>query len=201
MTAIATPFDEQDIPSSHVRIDGGMQFWAGLSYGSASLVNYLILTGQIHLPPPMIGMVWMGASAVFILFGIVLKVGTPRALLTDPAFRRFRAIWVSLLLGAAFLIAALIIMMLKFQLGANIAFVVSPIAMSVYGIGWRVAAVTSGQRWLHLLSFGSFACALGLAALAGSPNQSLVYSLGLVVFAIIPGLMLLLRRPATAYAG
>lgn len=201
MSAIATTFDTEDRLPSRVTIDGGMQFWAGLSYGAASLINYLTLTGHIHLPPPMIGMVWMGASAVFVVFGVVLKLGTPRALLADPAFRRFRAIWGSLILGAAFLVAALIIMMVKFGLPADTAFVVSPIALSVYGIGWRVAAVMSGQRWANLLSIGSFVCALCLATLAGSPNQSLVYSLGLVVFAIVPGLVLLLRRPAPAYAG
>jgi len=180
-----------------VIMDGGMQFWAGLSYGAASLVNYLYLSGLIRLATPaMLGLVWMAATAAFVLFGVILKVGTERALLREPGFKRFRALWGSLILGAGFLIGALIIMMNRFGLGANTAFIVSPIALSVYGIGWRLAAVTTCRKWPNLLSVGAFLCAIYLATLAGTPQQSLVYTLCLVAFAIIPGLLLLLRRSA-----
>ncbi len=52
----------------------------------------------------------------------------------------------------------------------------------------------TGRRWTGLLSLGCFAGAIGLAVLAGQPEQSLVYTLCLVVFAVIPGLLLMLRR-------
>lgn len=197
MSAITFTADETHAAShsSGVVIDGGMQLWAGLAYGSASFVNYLVLSGVVHLPHPgMIGMVWMAATAAFVLFGVILKVGTDRVLLKDPGFRRFRATWGSLILGAAFLVGALIIMMMKFGQGANIPFITAPIAMVVYGIGWRLAAVMSGRKWPNLLSVGSFLCAVYLATLAGTPQQSLVYTLCLVVFAVLPGVALLLRK-------
>ncbi len=197
MSAIAlNPDDDRAVSSSSsAAIDGGMQLWAGLSYGSASFVNYLVLSGVVHLPNPgMIGMVWMAATAAFVLFGVVLKVGTDRAVLKDVGFRRFRAAWGSLILGAAFLVGGMIIMMLKFGQGLNIPFITAPIAMVVYGIGWRLAAVMSGRKWPNILSLGSFLGAIYLATLAGTPQQSLVYTLCLIVFAVIPGLALLLRR-------
>ena len=187
--------DNQIGPSSPaIRIDGGMQFWAGLSYGSASLANYLVLSGRLHISPAFIGMAWLVATAVFVLFGVVLKVGTDRNLLNDPGFKTFRAMWGSLILGAAVLVAAVITLMIKFQMGANSAFVTAPIALCVYGIGWRMAAVMSRQKWLNALSLASFVSAIYLATLAGSPQQSLAYSLCLIVVAIMPGLVLLLRR-------
>ncbi len=184
--------------SSHmVAMDGGMMFWAGLSFGTASFVQYLVLSGHIALiHPAMMGLLWMGATVAFVLFGFVLKVGSDRLLLQQPAVRRFRSVWGSLILGAFVVIAALMIMMAKFGLGANAAFVVSPITLSVYGIGWRVAALMTGKRWPNLLSLGCFAGAVALACLAGRPEQSLAYTAALIVFTILPGLSLLLRQNA-----
>lgn len=192
----ATPTDtsaDPDVPA--VALDGGMQFWAGLSYGSASLVNYFVLSGRLHLPhPAMIGLVWMAASVAFVLFGVVLKVGSDPMLRLDPGHRRFRAIWLSLILGAFAVMTALAIVLSKLAPGFNISLLSAPITLSVYAVGWRVAGIMTGRRWPGLLSLGCFAGALGLAALAGQPEQSLAYTLCLVAFAVIPGLVLMLRR-------
>ncbi len=197
MTAITYDTELEAPTGAHVHLDGGMMFWAGLSYGGASFLQYLVLSGRIELPNPgLVGLVWPIASAVFVLMGLVFKVGSdPVALRTAPV-RRFRAIWTSLILGAFVVVTALMIMAGKFGLGVNAPFLVSPVAMCVYGIGWRLAAVMSGQKALNLLSIGAFGCVVALALLAGTPQQSLLYAIGLTVFAIIPGLWLLMRRPA-----
>jgi len=193
MSSLALAGDDVRAPSS-VAIDGGMQFWAGLCFGSASFVNYLVLSGTIHLPHPgLIGLVWMAATAGFILFGLVFKVGTDRAQLQDPAFRRFRALWGTLIIGAMIMVGTLILLMSRFGIAEQSSFVVSPINLCIYGIGWRLVAVTSGRKWPNLLSLGCFVCAPLLAFLAGTPTQSLVYTGCLIVFAVIPGLALLLR--------
>ena len=199
MTSLALEHEDIAPVPTPVAIDGGMQMWAGLSYGSASLVNYLVLSGAIHLPnPAIIGLVWMAATAAFILFGIVLKVGTDRRQLQDAGVRRFRSLWGSLILGAMVLVVTVIVLMSRFDLAQQSSFVVSPIAMAIYGIGWRMAAVTSGRKWPNLLSVGCFLSAPYLATLAGTAQQSLVYTLCLAAFAVLPGLYLLLRRPVVA---
>lgn len=190
--ALAT---ETDSPApSVVGMDGGMQFWAGLCYGCASLVNYMVLSGRVHLPnPAIIGMVWMAASAGFILFGLVLRIGSDRVMIRHPAVRRFRALWGTLILGAMVLVGTVIILMSRFDMAAQSSFVVSPIAMAIYGIGWRMAALTSGRTWPNLLSAGCFLSAPYLASLAGTPEQSLVYAICQATFALLPGLFLLMR--------
>ncbi len=193
MTAVA--YDESLVASKPaLPIDGGMQFWSGLSFGSASLVNWLVLSGQLTISPAFIGMAYMAATCVFLTMGVAFKVGTDRAMLQDAGYRRFRAVWGSLIIGAMFVIGALAIMLTRLHMAADIAFVISPVALCVYGIGWRVAAVMSGQRWPNFLSLGSFVAALYLATLAGTPQQSLAYTLCLITLAVIPGLLLLLRR-------
>jgi hypothetical protein len=197
MSTLSLAIDTPHTPSQSLAMDGGMLFWAGLSYGAASFVQYLVLSGHVALVhPAMMGLVWMGATVAFVLFGFILKIGSDRLLLQQPAVKRFRAVWGSLIVGAGVVVAALMIMMVKFGAGAHAAFIVSPVALSVYGIGWRVAAVMTARRWPNLLSLGCFAGAIGLALLAGQPEQSLAYSAALIVFAIVPGLALLLRQNA-----
>ncbi len=193
----ATAYIEEVTPEAtgHIAMDGGMMFWAGLSFGTASFVQYLVLSGLLTLPnPAMLGLLWMGATACFMLFGVIFKIGTDPLRLRDPAFRRFRAMWGSLILGAAIVIVALMIIMVKFHVGPASAFIVSPIAMSVYGIGWRVASIVTGQRWANFLALGAFTCTPLLALLAGNPVQYLTYTGCLLIFAIIPGLYLMMRR-------
>ncbi len=192
-TYAQTEFEDAGAPS--VTLDGGMMLWAGLSFGSASLVQYLTLANLIHLPhPAMAGMVWMVAMAVFVMGGIVLKIGSKRSHLDHPAVKRFRSIWLSLILGALVVTAALVVVLVKAHLGATAAFISAPIMTSVYGVGWRIAGVMSGNKAFTFLSLGSFAAAIGLAALAGMPEQSLGYAAALVCFAVLPGAVLMTRQ-------
>jgi hypothetical protein len=178
-----------------VTLDGGMMLWAGLSFGTASLVQYLTLANLIHLPnPAMAGMIWMVAMLVFVLGGIVFKIGSRKSHLDHPEVKRFRSIWLSLILGALVVTAALVVVLIKAHLGATAAFISAPIMTSVYGVGWRIAGVMSGKKLFNILSLGGFAAAIGLAALAGQPEQSLGYAAALVCLAVLPGAMLMRRQ-------
>jgi len=190
---VQTDFTEAD--ASAVTLDGGMMLWAGLSFGTASLVQYLALANVIRLPnPAMTGLIWMAAMVVFVVGGIVLKIGSKRSHLDHPAVKRFRSIWLSLILGALVVTAALIVVLIKAHLGATAAFISAPIMTSVYGVGWRIAGVMSGKKLFNILSLGGFAAAIGLAALAGTPEQSLGYAAALVCLAVLPGAMLMRRQ-------
>lgn len=182
-------------PPSGATLDGGMMLWAGLSFGAASLVQYLTLANLIRLPhPAMAGLIWMAAMAVFVVGGLVLKIGSKRSHLDHPAVRRFRSIWLSLILGALVVTAALAVVLVKAHLGATAAFISAPIMTSVYGVGWRIAGVMSGNKLFNLLSLGGFAAAIGLAMLAGMPEQSLGYAMALVCLAVLPGAVLMTRQ-------
>ncbi len=195
---MSTTYAEADFAAadpSAVTLDGGMMLWAGLSFGTASLVQYLILANIIHLPnPAMSGLIWMAAMAVFVVGGIVLKIGSRRSHLDHPAVKRFRSIWLSLILGALVVTAALVVVLVKAHLGATAAFISAPIMTSVYGVGWRIAGVMSGNKLFNILSLGGFAAAIGLAWLSGTPEQSLGYAAALVCFAVLPGAVLMTRQ-------
>jgi len=172
-----------------------MMLWAGLSFGTASLVQYLTLANIIHLPhPAMAGLIWIAAMIVFVCGGIVFKVGSRRSHLDHPAVKRFRSIWLSLILGAMVVTGALILVLVKAKMGATAAFISAPVMTSVYGVGWRIAGVMSGTRAFNILSLGAFAAAIGLAWLAGTPEQSLGYAAALVCFAVLPGAVLMTRQ-------
>ncbi len=192
-TYVQTDFDDTASPA--VTLDGGMMLWAGLSFGTASLVQYLTLANIIHLPhPAMAGLIWMVAMIVFVFGGIVLKIGSKRSHLNHPAVKRFRSIWLSLILGAAVLTGALILVLVKANMGPTAAFISAPIMTCVYGVGWRIAGVMSGNKAFNFLSLGAFAAAVGLAWLAGTPEQSLGYAAALVCFAVLPGAVLMSRQ-------
>lgn len=178
-------------PSGSI-LDGGMMLWAGLSFGTASFVQYLTQTDIIHLPSPALtGVIWMAAMAVFVLGGVVFKLGSSRAHLDHPAVRRFRSIWLSLILGGMVVTAALIVVLIRAKAGAVSAFVSAPVMTCVYGAGWRIAGVMSGRKIFGYLSLGSFAAAIGLACLAGTAGQSLAYAATLLCFAVVPGALLM----------
>jgi hypothetical protein len=90
--------------------------------------------------------------------------------------------------------AALVVVLVKAHLGATAAFIAAPIMTSVYGVGWRIAGVMSGAKVFNILSLGGFAAAIGLAGLAGQPEQSLGYAAALVCLAVVPGAVLMARQ-------
>ena len=84
-------------------------------------------------------------------------------------------------------------------------FVLNTITMfvvSVYGIGWALAATITRQGWMSVTAFFTFLTVPVLGALVGSGQEFLAYAITLVLIAVIPGIRLraAARVPATARA-
>jgi hypothetical protein len=84
-------------------------------------------------------------------------------------------------------------------------FVLNTITMfvvSVYGIGWALAATITRQGWMSVTAFFTFFTVPVFGALAGSGQELLAYAITLVLIAVIPGLRLraAARAPATTRA-
>jgi hypothetical protein len=80
-------------------------------------------------------------------------------------------------------------------------FVLNTITMfviSVYGIGWALAATIARQGWMSVTAFLTFLAVPVFGALAGSGKEFLAYAITLVLIAVIPGLRL--RAAARALA-
>ena len=62
--------------------------------------------------------------------------------------------------------------------------------MSVYGIGWSVAAAMARERWMGFVAIGAFATVPLMGLVIGTGHAYLIYALALVLWALIPGLRL-----------
>jgi len=72
-------------------------------------------------------------------------------------------------------------------------FVINTITMfvvSVYGIGWALAATITRQGWMSVTAFFTFLTVPVFGALVGSGQEFLAYAITLVLIAVIPGLHL-----------
>ena len=62
--------------------------------------------------------------------------------------------------------------------------------VSVYGIGWALAATITRQGWMSVTAFFTFVTVPVFGALVGSGQEFLAYAITLVLIAVIPGLHL-----------
>jgi hypothetical protein len=172
-------------------IDGVPMFWAGLVYGGANLVQYMVRTGDLKLSGPQLGMMWMGATALFIAAAFVFKLGVNKAFAQRPEVRRFRAIWGSLLIGIALAVIAAMTVLGKYQQFALMPFMIAPIGLMLYAAGWRIAAIMSRNATFNILAVASVAAGFGLAFSAGQVWQPMAYALCLFALAMTPGFILM----------
>lgn len=62
--------------------------------------------------------------------------------------------------------------------------------VSVYGIGWALAATITRQGWMSVTAFFTFLTVPVFGGLVGSGQEFLAYAITLVLIAVIPGLHL-----------
>jgi hypothetical protein len=180
------------VPASRVKvIDGVPMFWAGLIFGSANLVQYMVKTGDLSLTGPQIGMMWMGAMAIFVVAAFVLKLGVNKDFAKRDEVKRFRAIWGSLLLGIFLAVIAAMMVLGKFQQFTLMPFMIAPIGLMLYAAGWRIAAIMSRNGAFNILAIASVAAGFALAFSAGQVWQPMAYALCLFVLAMVPGFVLM----------
>lgn len=195
MTATALSIDTPVRPAS-ATIDGSPMFWAGLIFGSMNIVQFAIRSGYAQTPGPVIGLMWMGALFTFIMAAFVLKIGSSAAFRAQPEVRAFRKQWGLLILGGGLLIGVVMGVLGYLKLYALMPVVPAPLALIVYAVGWRMAAVSSGRAGFNGLSVAALAAAAGLtvvAVYAGPAWQALAYALVLFILAAAPGLALILN--------
>jgi len=197
MTVAALSASPTDAASRTVSpVDGAPMFWAGLIFGSMNLAQFAIRAGYAQIPGQMLGLMWMGAMGTFIMAAFGLRLGSDATLRDHPGVKRFRAVWGGLILGGGAVIAIVMSLLGYLRLYELMPLVPAPLALIVYAIGWRVAAVMSRRRIFNLLSLAALAAAAGMAALAvyaGATWLALGYALVLFALAAVPGLILILN--------
>ena len=78
---------------------------------------------------------------------------------------------------------------------------ISLFVVSVYGIGWMLAAAVTRQGWMSATAFFTFLTVPVLGALVGTGQDYLAYAIALVLIAVVPGFRLRAAARATTAAG
>lgn len=172
---------------------------AGLSFGTASLGAYGIMTGIVPVDSSWINGCW-GASAVVFFVTLMLAkgryAGRPGAAATNN--RAVQAVWMGsgwAIFAFAMAIAAMALRMHSenplFYFG-----LFAPFVLSVYGISWTVAAVMSGRTWIWAVALSCYVAAVAMGWLAGTSEQFLAYAGALYLLAAAPGAVLMRGEPS-----
>lgn len=179
-------------------LGGSILVAAGLIFGAASIIEWMMATGVVSADGVDHLYLW-GASGALFAVALVVLIGRQRrrAGVMSPANRAFGNAWMGVGLGIFSMSIALTLLIM--ETGAEqIALVFPPLIFALYGSGWAVSAAMSNQKWLWWPAFGGWLAAPAVALAAGRPEMWLVYAAGILLLAFVPGLMLMRREPAGA---
>ena len=178
-------------------LGGAVLVAAGLIYGAASLAHWSIVADIVDVTPAALSVIWGVAVVAFIVALVTIKrrmVGAPGAAAANN--QAYGTAWGGLG-GATFgIAAALIVAAVKME---NTIFIglFPPAILCVYGGAWLITAGLSGRAWPRYVGFASIALGVFTAWLVGEDVQWLVYALGLLLFATVPGYVMMRdARPA-----
>jgi hypothetical protein len=172
-------------------LGGSISLAAGLSFGTGSLMTYAVLKGWVGLPLQAISWIWAAAAIPFfvVLIGVSRRLGR-QAGANSGANRANGAAWTA----AGFAIFALFG---AFILGSArtgewiIMALLPPVILALYGAAWTVAAALTDKGWIRLVASGTLVLAVACGWLAGTAEQYLIYGAALLLFAALPGAVLM----------
>jgi cation transport ATPase len=177
-------------------LGGAMLALAGTVFAAASVLQWAILSKVLVLPTAWLAAIW-GAALLAFFVGLFLLRNSVRSKpgAFSPANKASGAVWQGIGMAIFFSFFAMSVASWRLHNGLLIYFSPSLILL-FYGVGWTLGRAMSGQAWMRWCAWGSFAAAVGLAALIGSPLQYLAYAACLLLLATLPGVILMRREPS-----
>jgi hypothetical protein len=177
-------------------LGGSVLVAAGLIYGVASLAHWAILAEVVQVHRAVLSIVWGVAVLAFLGTMIALKrrmAGTPGAFAANN--KAYSIAWSGLGGATGGIAFALIIASVRMN-DAVFMGLFPPVILSVYGGAWLIAAGLSDRAWPRYVGLGAIAAALLTAWMIGETGQWLVYALGFILFAIVPGYVMMREAPS-----
>jgi hypothetical protein len=178
---------------SPLKKNGASLFWAGLVFGLASVTQYASVEGYLPRGNVPSAVIWGSAIVLFFIISAFLKLGRPGNI-QNVGNRAAYSAWSGVGLGCMFFLASMIVMAFQVPDFNSMSFLFAPVFILLYGIGWWVSGQMSGRGWLKLVALGCFVSAPMLCLLAERAEQLLAYGACLILFATLPGLILMREK-------
>lgn len=178
------------------QLGGIVLMTAGLVFGSAAIIHFLIDYGLLDLPPVSYSLIWGLAMLVFfVTFFVQGRKIERQPGATSAVNRATGAGWMGVGIGVFVMSVSLAVLGFKFQ-SSQFAMVFPSLIFALYGSAWAVSATMSSLRWQWNLAIAAWIAAPAIAMLVDTPFLWLGYAAGLFLFALVPGLILRRQEPA-----
>jgi len=163
---------------------------AGIVYGLAAVAHYLAIKGFLPLTAWTPAIIWFGASVIFAAVSIAFHSRRAPGE-TSVAARASTAAWSGVGIAIMVFILTLIVIANVLKDFSAVSFLIAPVVLILYGIGWWVGGAIANRRWVKMTAFGSFLAAPVITLLAGRAEELLAYAVCLILFTTVPGIILL----------
>ncbi|CEF41534.1 hypothetical protein predicted by Glimmer/Critica [Acetobacter senegalensis] len=169
----------------------------GLVFGVASVIAWAASRHLLGLEPDAI--IWIYGIAMCV-HGVCVFILARKANLTGASSFTNQAmarVWQSI--GWCILTVFLAALLIMWRCQTTLVWALFPsLILGLYGTGWLVAALISGQKWLQFVAGSSFVGALLSALFINSPYLFLLYGSLLVLLLAVPGGVLMRKQNAVA---
>ena len=161
----------------------------GSWFAAASLVQWPLLRDLAGLSADQAVAAWL-ISALGFAIHLTILIRRDRDKVETTSNRAVNAVWS----GIGFGIFAFWVGVAMMAYRGSEAFVLNTISLqvlSVYGIGWLVAAAITREGWMTFTAIAAFGTVPVLGLFVGTGHEYLIYAIALVLTAVIPGVRLL----------
>lgn len=177
-------------------LGGGISAAAGLIFGLASVLHWMVQAGILRVNQWVFLGIWVGAGVLFgIACGILIKRTRSQAGANSSVNKATGSAWSSV--GFAIFTTFLGMLAIAWVTKSEQVFYIFPVMiLALYGAAWSVAADMSGRGWIRVVALASFAGAVLMGLLTNHPMQMLAYAGALLLLAFVPGLILMRQEPS-----
>jgi hypothetical protein len=177
-------------------LGGTMLVSAGVVFAIASVGQWTLASGAIVAGPWSSAIIWGSALAVFFVSLVIFRISMRgRPGVNALGSRAAGAAWGGV--GWGIMTLMVVINIIANRMHSMIPLMLLPsMVLTLYGVGWSVAAVVSRRAWLWAIAVGAYLAAIVVAWFSDTPSVFLIYAACLVGLLAVPGLMLM--RPSIA---
>lgn len=177
-------------------VGGAFLAAAGVVFSIACFVQWAAMTGRFAMDDRQAGWIWCSAFVVFTVVWFVLWFGLRsrrQAAAASSPNTVFGIAWIANGVGVlmAYATTAIAVFITHRQ---DLFYAFIPMIFIFYGISWGLSAMMARRHWMYLAAGGSFAFALGVAALTNNPAQMATVGVALLVLLTAPGLKLMFEE-------